>query len=683
MSNVTSGTGASFELPAPKRSDYPNNVGGAISYYFHVFVYGIISSMGRQLSRWAAGIFGDFFKDISGELRSMLGDYYTKLAQNEAYPPEMRKIFATVANPQGEAEAAIAMMIAGVVVSAVMSPVAQALATPLVYWVNNKLNLHRDSPDTLVPMYFRGTVSQATLFDYMNDLGYAEELRAGYIEANRPRITVSDIVTALHRNSMTWDAAASELKKRGYTDQDIVIIKMISSTPLDVSDIFRAYYRSLIDTPTASTLLQSIGYTAYNADMLLKLSENYPGLSDIISMAVREAWNDSVAQKWGYDDDFPSIVADYAKKLGYNPDWAKRYWRAHWELPSVTMGIDMVQREVITQDEFINLLKIADYPSEWRKRIAQVIYQPYTRVDARRMYKLGVLSYDDLVREYKHLGYDEAHARALADFTVKYEDDQGNNKQDQYRNLTVSLLQKAYSKNLISKDEFESRLSDLRYAPDEAKIIVDLTDLSKTVDKAPDPFADYQNDMKALIQRSYSKGFIDKDTAIKALLDINVSQQEAEYLAAVSEYVYAESVHSDEIDLIGKAFTAHAITETEAIERLGKLGLPAREQDMLFEQWKLKLQLGTRRLTDTELKTALSVGAISLDEYKSALEGQEYCEKDIDTIVKVTIASLKPGNVIRLIAIGVISEAEYFSIMRGLGYSDDEISAALGMTTGE
>jgi len=673
------GSGVVVQFPEPSRSDYPNNVGGAIAYYYHLFVYNVIRLMGRPLSRWFGGIFGDFFKDISGELKDVLGEYYKEIASNEAYPPSLRKIFEKLANPQGEAEAALAMLIGGVAISSVLGPVTQALATPLIYWLNNKLNIHRDGPDTLVPMYFRGNISEATLFDYMNDLGYAEPLRNAYIEANRPRISASDLVTAARRKSITWEYAAVELKKRGYTDDDIGILKTLINTLLDPSDIFRAYYRGFIDRQLAGELLQELGYSPGLSDLLLKLSENIPPLSDITRMAVREAWRDETAQKWGYDEDFPDIVSTYVQKLGYDPDWAKRYWRAHWELPSVTMGIDMVHKGVITPDEFKDLLRIADYPAGWRDRISQVIYEPFTRVDIRRMYGMGILSYDDVVKEYKKLGYDDWHATKLADFTVKYEAHDTETKPEQYRQLTVGLLQKAYLKGLITRDELYNRLLELKYEPDEAKLIADLTDLSKTVEKAPDSFEYYQKDMKALIQRSYSKGMIDYDTAYKALLDINVTEKEAEYLLSIAEYVYTENLHSDEVDLIGKAYVARAISETDAIERLGKLGIPAREQSLLFDQWNLKLHLGTRRLTESQLRNALEAGSISLDDYIEGLQGQEYCEKDIATMVDMTLESMKGSVANRLIKIGKLDQEKYFNTLRRLGYTDDEIRAKLGI----
>jgi hypothetical protein len=77
------------------------------------------------------------------------------------------------------------------------------------------------------------------------------------------------------------------------------------------------------------------------------LRERYfdvPPPSDLILMAVREAFDDQVAGEFGLDANFPAPFATYGRQIGIDEQWAKRYWRSHWNLPSTEQGFEMFHR---------------------------------------------------------------------------------------------------------------------------------------------------------------------------------------------------------------------------------------------------------------------------------------------------------------------------------------------------
>ena len=79
----------------------------------------------------------------------------------------------------------------------------------------------------------------------------------------------------------------------------------------------------------------------------------------------------------------------------------------------------MLHRRIIDPDELKLLLRVRDIPSFWRERLVQLSYDPYTRVDVRRMYTAGVLSENEVFDTYLDLGYDEEHANNLTLWTLQ------------------------------------------------------------------------------------------------------------------------------------------------------------------------------------------------------------------------------------------------------------------------
>ncbi|GAI43190.1 unnamed protein product, partial [marine sediment metagenome] len=65
-------------------------------------------------------------------------------------------------------------------------------------------------------------------------------------------------------------------------------------------------------------------------------------------MAVREAFHPELIAKYHYMDNFPPEFAEYMAKQGFSVEWAQRWWVAHWRLPSISAGFDMLHRGQIS-----------------------------------------------------------------------------------------------------------------------------------------------------------------------------------------------------------------------------------------------------------------------------------------------------------------------------------------------
>jgi hypothetical protein len=329
----------------------------------------------------------------------------------------------------------------------------------------------RLSPPTLLDAYYHKAITEEGYYRYMMQLGY--RLVDAYImlQSSTRTLDPTTIMELWHRN-------------RGYQNEWRKLMKMLLYLPAESQQSIYGTLEQLspedrVQLLSAQTwiderhneLMHRAGYTDEQIEWIKTLYPYIPSVPDLVRMAVRDTWNEVVVQKYGYDEDFPAAYVYWCLKQGLSPEWALRYWRAHWDLPSPTMGYEMYHRGIITREELEELLRIADYPKFWREKLIEMAYTPITRVDIRRMYQTGIIkTHEELVRRYKDLGYSPENAEALAQFTEKY-------YSTSERDLTKADVLGAYRDGALKRDETKEMLIEIGYSPDEAEILLRREDL--------------------------------------------------------------------------------------------------------------------------------------------------------------------------------------------------------------
>ena len=129
-------------------------------------------------------------------------------------------------------------------------------------------------------------------------------------------------------------------------------------------------------------------------DDILELRYNLLGASDYIRFAVKDAYTTDPALRATLGEDFPEVLGPKLVALGLKEEDARAAWAAHWDLPSPTQVFEMLQRGVLPPgdpDKVVSdYLKQADYDPRWRGPLKAISYNPITRTDAKRAYKLGL-----------------------------------------------------------------------------------------------------------------------------------------------------------------------------------------------------------------------------------------------------------------------------------------------------
>lgn len=335
----------------------------------------------------------------------------------------------------------------------------QLLADPaLPPWAKNiiRKTAHPQHPVQIVAVI--GAVV-GILLGLVSSVLYPLAQKARQLPNKLLRPTLPDLMTTaglLNRGMVSWDEYERIAQSLGYSDT--VIQAIVPYTQLRVSPVefIRGAFIAGLSNEEVRAYLKELGYRDTEIDVLLTIYQLRPGPSDLVRFSVREVWRDDVAAKWGYDADFPARYEEEMRRAGDMEGWARAYWRAHWELPGITLALEMLHRGVITEEEFDEYLRVADYPAGWRERIKAVAYEPYTRVDTRRMYRFGVLDENGVYRTYRDLGYDHEHAVAMTQFTVL-------DALEEERELTKTDVLRAYKLGRFNRQQAKEALIDIGY----------------------------------------------------------------------------------------------------------------------------------------------------------------------------------------------------------------------------
>ena len=245
-------------------------------------------------------------------------------------------------------------------------------------------------------------------------------------------LPVAESILSLHRGIITADDATINILKQGYKREDVDRIIQVGQVIPDITFIYNMFYRDLIDESAFDFSLKALGFAEGFIEPLKELAFFVPPVQDLITMAVREVFSPEIALAQGQFEDFPEDFARFAKQQGVKRDWAEKYWAAHWSLPSVQMGYEMLHRGVITEERLKGLLRALDVMPFWRDPLIEISFRPFTRVDIRRMHRVGVLTDGDVLLAYLNLGYDQTNAGLLRDFVLEI------NKEDEIITLDVA-----------------------------------------------------------------------------------------------------------------------------------------------------------------------------------------------------------------------------------------------------
>jgi len=239
-----------------------------------------------------------------------------------------------------------------------------------------------------------------------------------------------------------------------------------------------------------------------------------PPLTDVLRFTVREVY-DPERRRELLAIPTPEEAYVYGAKHGLSKRHVDDYWAAHWELPPVTHLNDMLYRGLIDIDTYKRYIRYHDYDPTMIDKYTGIIYRPYTRVDIRRMWDLAVVTDEEVLENYRWLGYDEEHAKRMLLWTKAF--------------VVARDVRAMYSKGWINAEGAKQMLIDIGIPPERAE------DFMKRLVKAEagERIAKERDLTKSEIIKGAKKQILTKDEAVTLLQDLGYEEWEAEYLLAI------------------------------------------------------------------------------------------------------------------------------------------------------
>ena len=375
-------------------------------------------------------------------------------------------------------------------------------------------------------------------------------------------------------------------------------------------------------------------------------------------MAVREAFTPEIAETFGQYEQFPPAFAEWALKLGISDDWAKAYWAAHWELPSLQMGFEMLHRRIIDDSMLDMLMRAQDVMPFWREKLKLISYNPYTRVDVRRMYNVDVLSEEDVYNTYRDLGYDHEHALRLQEFTIK-------NRRQESKDISKSEILKGYNNKIFTYNETAYMLVALGYSQDETEYLLALEDAK---------FAEEEEKIAIeLLQTKHKAGQISLADFRIGLGKLNLPANRIDLLVAKQELVGTIKATLPTKEDIIRWYNLGKIDSSEAATFLDTMG---------YDQKYVDLYLAEIPKTPSAALTMrwLNKGLIDTKQAEKYLGDLGYAKTEIKLLIdessaREAILDKLPSLAVvkRWYSTGYIPAEDAISYLQQMGYGEKEI----------
>jgi hypothetical protein len=293
------------------------------------------------------------------------------------------------------------------------------------------------------------------------------------------RMGAADASLAWRRGAIDRDKAVDYIQRQGFTRESAEQMLDNSATLPSVGEMLASWLRGDLGEKGLDDALFQLGLSPGMAGNLKALAEIIPPVQDLIVMAVREVFS-PIAEEFGQFEDYPEELTQWAEKQGLSKEWARRYWAAHWSLPSPNQGFEMLHRGVIKDtDELKKLLRALDVMPRWRQPLIDIAYSPFTRVDIRRMHQLGILDDDAVLKAHKEIGYDDTKAGQLTQFVLKLNRNKPAENDEELGRLSRSAILGFFADGIIDEGRASQLLIGLGHTPEAAALYVQSEKLDK------------------------------------------------------------------------------------------------------------------------------------------------------------------------------------------------------------
>ena len=366
----------------------------------------------------------------------------------------------------------------------------------------------------------------------------------------------SDVIAQWIRGRRNDESAVAGLRQWGYDSQEAMAMLHTARSPLPPERVIEALRREVMDDAQAMTELKRVGYSEIDAQRVIDMRDYILPPQDVIRLAVREVFTPDARREGQLDRDYPAELTARARQAGMSERDAKDLWAAHWELPSLRQGFQMLHRGVIDAETMDGLQRARDIAPGWRDRLRRIAYSPVTRVDLRRLHQDGVIDRDRLKRGYLDLGYSDSDADLMTDWTVR-RSDAARQRADarEAGGVSRAAVIRLYRLGSISRSRARDMLTDTGLTADAAGQYLEATDLEARADARDD-------ELRAILERARA-GSVSEQGARNEIAGLGLESSERELALARLDRVVAARVKVPSRADLDRAAKAGLVDEGE------------------------------------------------------------------------------------------------------------------------
>lgn len=453
-------------------------------------------------------------------------------------------------------------------------------------------------------------------------------------DAQNALLSPPTLIDLMYRGKIDTDEYLADFRKQGFSEHRSALMLESSAANMSPGDIQIAFLRGEITEETHDRMLGELHFKKENIALFKQLYMIIPPISDLITMSVREVFSTETAERFGQFEDFPEEFAGFAEQQGLSRDWARRYWAMHWSLPSPTMGFEMLHRDIIEEPDLKLLLKALDIMPFWREKLIQLSYSPYTRVDIRRMHAEGVLDENGVFKAYKEIGYNDEKARKLTEFTIKLNSKALTQGDKELQLVTKGVIQQAYIRGLIDKNNALNRLLAMGANSDEALFIISIWDNIKQIESTPDLRGSIQDKTIKMLFEAYAQHVNGKEETIIGLERFGITRLEAALELDFIDYQYETKLKGLFLDGVKESYINWSIDETTFRVILNDSGFSQLEIDSNLREFSILREQRLRKPPMGDIKRWAVRGFLDIEGYVNELKGQGFNDYYIGLYVR-------------------------------------------------
>lgn len=419
------------------------------------------------------------------------------------------------------------------------------------------------------PQMFMGAV-----LGVLVGVGIQTPLTQFYRRIFRPEVPgIGDATKMLWRGKLTEDQYKDVVARWGFGDPfDAAYLELTKEIP-QRQDLNAFLWRGLIDENKYKTDLKAQGIRQEDVERFVDLTHVIPGSGDLIRMVVREAFDPKVVIE------APGLFKEWLSKTGFAPEWADRYWTAHFEPISLRQAYENLWRGLWDKEKFMYALLIADVHPMWREDIYNVAFSPPSARELGFGFDTGEYTVEDITKYRRWAGLSPEDAARAARALVAY-------RLEAERNSLRTESMADFVAGLDSEDVLRSKLAAIGTRPE----VIDLW-VSRAVYRAD---RDLTLDLVKASTDYYVKGW----------------STEAEFRGELTGF----GIVSERLDVI--------VAQANARKQKAAKATVAEKK---------------RQLTEAKLTTAFELGLISADAFTSRLIDLNFTAADAQLLYEIAV----------------------------------------------